>query len=118
MKSTSCSPPHPSRLCILRKHEIFETKDVLTVVADLSGVEPNALDVRVADEVLTLQARTQHLAPGNPVSQEYELLRIFRQFELPDLVDPDRISAELKHGVLALHCRRRNRPSRGRSRCG
>ncbi len=83
--------------------DIFETKDGLTVVADLPGVESNALDVRVADGVLTLQARTAHIAPGTPVSQEYELLNFFRQFELPDLVDPDRISAELKHGILALH---------------
>jgi HSP20 family protein len=82
--------------------DIFETKDGLVVVADLPGVEPSALDVRVADGVLTLQARTQHVAPGTPVQREYELLHFFRQFELPDQVDADRISAELKHGVLAL----------------
>jgi len=82
--------------------DIFETKDGLVVVADLPGVEPSALDVRVADAVLTLQAKTQHVAPGTPVRREYELLHFFRQFELPEQVDADRISAELKHGVLAL----------------
>ena len=34
--------------------DIFETKDGLTVVADLPGVDQNALDVRVADGILTL----------------------------------------------------------------
>ncbi len=82
--------------------DIFETKEGLVVVADLPGVEPSALDVRVADGVLTLQARTRHVAPGTPIQREYELLNFFRQFELPEQVDADRISAELKHGVLAL----------------
>ena len=35
--------------------DIFETKDGLTVVADLPGVEQKALDVRVADGILTIQ---------------------------------------------------------------
>jgi HSP20 family protein len=83
--------------------DIFETKDGLTVIADLPGVEPHALDVRVVDGVLTLQGKTTHIAPGTPIAQEYELLNFYRQFELPEAVDADRISAELKHGILALH---------------
>ncbi len=83
--------------------DIFETKDSLVVVADLPGVEPQTLDVRVAEGVLTLQAKTQHVAPGTPIAREYTLLHFFRQFELPEEVDVDRISAELKHGVLALN---------------
>ncbi len=82
--------------------DIFETKDGLTVVADLPGVEQNGLDVRVADGILTLQGRTAHLAPGTPIDREYELLHFYRQFELPDEVDADKIGAELKHGVLTL----------------
>jgi HSP20 family molecular chaperone IbpA len=83
--------------------DIFETKDGLTVVADLPGVDRGDLDVRVADGLLTLQARTTHVAPGTPMAREYELLDFYRQFELPEAVDSDKIRAELKHGVLALH---------------
>jgi HSP20 family molecular chaperone IbpA len=83
--------------------DIFETKDGLTVVADLPGVEQKALEVRVADGILTLQGRTAHTAPGTPIEREYELLNFYRQFELPEEVDPDKIGAELKHGVLSLH---------------
>lgn len=82
--------------------DIFETKDGLTVVADLPGVERQGLDVRVADGLLTIHARTSHATPGTPVHREYELLGFFRQFELPEEVDADRIGAELKHGVLTL----------------
>ena len=83
--------------------DIFETKDGLTVVADLPGVEQKALDVRVVDGILTLQGRTAHVAPGTPIEREYELLHFYRQFELPEEVDADRISAQLKHGILTLH---------------
>ncbi len=83
--------------------DIFETKEGLTVVADLPGVEQKALDVRVADGILTLQGRTAHIAPGTPIEQEYELLHFYRQFELPEAVDSEKIGAELKHGVLTLH---------------
>jgi HSP20 family molecular chaperone IbpA len=82
--------------------DIFETKDGLTVVADLPGVEQKGLDVRVADGILTIQARTAHLAPGAPIALEFQLLHFYRQFELPEEVDADRIRAELKHGVLTL----------------
>ncbi len=30
------------------------------------------------------------------------MLNFYRQFELPEAVDADRISAQLKHGILAL----------------
>jgi HSP20 family molecular chaperone IbpA len=83
--------------------DIFETKDGLTVIADLPGVEQHALDVRVVDGVLTLHGKTNHIAPGTPIAREYELLNFYRQFELPEAVDADRISAQLKHGILALH---------------
>ena len=83
--------------------DIFETKDGLTVVADLPGVEQKALDVRVADGILTLQGRTAHIAPGTPVEREFELLNFYRQFDLPEELDSEKIAAELKHGVLTLH---------------
>jgi len=102
--------PSPSRREDTRAQEryitppvdIFETKDGLTVVADLPGVEQKALDVRVADGILTLQGRTAHIAPGTPVEHEFELLNFYRQFELPEEVDSEKIGAELKHGVLTL----------------
>jgi len=82
--------------------DIFETPEGLTVVADLPGVERNALDIHVADGILTIEGKTAHAAPGTPVAREFELLNFFRQFELPEEVDAGRISAELKHGVLTL----------------
>jgi HSP20 family molecular chaperone IbpA len=89
--------------------DIFETKDGLTVVADLPAVDQAGLDVRVAEGVLTIHGRTSHMTPGTPVHREYELLHFFRQFELPEEVDPDRICAELRHGVLTLRLPKREK---------
>ncbi len=76
---------------------------------DLPGVEQRTLDVRVAEGLLTLQARTAHVAPGTPIDREYELLNFCRQFELPEEVNADEIQAELKHGVLTLQLPKKER---------
>ena len=82
--------------------DIYETTQGLVVVADLPGVERDALKVNVEDNVLTIEGRTKHTAPGTPVWTEYRLLDFFRQFELPEEVDQEKIKAELKHGVLTI----------------
>jgi HSP20 family molecular chaperone IbpA len=83
--------------------DIYEDQDGLVVVADLPGADPAGLDVRVERGTLTIQARTTNdRTSGELVLREYELTGFFRQFHLPDEVDPARIEAELKQGVLTL----------------
>ncbi len=83
--------------------DIYENATGLTLVADLPGVDQGGLDIRVEDDILTLKARINHVAPGTPIAREYDLLNFFRQFELSDEVNVDGIRAELKHGVLTLN---------------
>jgi len=82
--------------------DIFETPDGLVVVADLPGVENDGLAVRVDDDILTIQARPRVGTTGEELHREYALKDFFRQFELTDAVDQERISASLQHGVLSL----------------
>lgn len=83
--------------------DIYETADGLVVKADLPGVAKEGLDVRVENGLLTIRGEAAHVAPGDPLYREYELLNFYRQFELNERVDQNKISAELKHGVLTLH---------------
>jgi HSP20 family molecular chaperone IbpA len=83
--------------------DIYETSDGLVVTADIPGVAQEGLDVRVDNRVLTIQGRSRHVVSGEPIHREYELVHYFRQFELSDEVDVEKIAAELKHGVLTLH---------------
>lgn len=86
--------------------DIYEDSNgVLTVVADLPGVETSNLKITVENKVLTIHAR----AAGWPakgengyVWREYQLPSFWRQFQLSDAVDPERIEAHLKNGVLTL----------------
>jgi HSP20 family protein len=82
--------------------DIYETAEGLVVKADLPGVAKDGLDLQVENNLLTIRAQTSHAAPGDLLYREYELAHFFRQFELTDRVDQQRISADLKNGVLTL----------------
>jgi len=83
--------------------DIYEKDAGLTLVADMPGVAKDGLDIRVKDGVLTIIGE---IAPAkkraDPTYQEYEIASYFREFILSDEVDADKISAELKHGVLTV----------------
>ena len=75
----------------------------LVVLADLSGVAKEALEVRVDNNVLSLRGQARHAVPGDVTYREYELVNFFRQFELHEKVEQQRITADLKCGVLTVH---------------
>ena len=82
--------------------DIYEDDTGLVVLADLPGVAPETLDVRVERGVLTIQARAHHLAEGEAIHREFQLSGFFRQFQLPEVIDTAKIEADLKQGVLTL----------------
>jgi len=82
--------------------DIYDTPDGLVVLADLPGVAKDDVNVHIENNVLTLAARARHIAPGEPVYREYELVNFYRQFELSEEVDRERLAAQLNHGVLML----------------
>ena len=83
--------------------DIYENGDGLVVKADLPGVAKENLDVRVENGLLTIQTNPAQIAGnGAPIYREYQLANFFRQFELSDKVDQQKISADLQHGVLTL----------------
>jgi HSP20 family molecular chaperone IbpA len=83
--------------------DIFETDEGLAVVADLPGVDKEHVDVGVDKNVLTIKGTSKSTLPGEPLRREYELLNYFRQFQLSDAVDQEKIRAEMKFGVLTVH---------------
>lgn len=72
--------------------DIFESNDGLTLIADLPGVGRDQLDLGVEQGVLTIEA-----AAGSASEVGY-----YRRFQLPEHLDLEHVSAELKHGVLTL----------------
>ena len=82
--------------------DIYELPEGLVVMADMPGVSKDSLDIRVDNHILTIRGQASHVLSGEPIYREYELVHYFRQFELSDKVDQDKITADLKQGVLTL----------------
>ena len=82
--------------------DIYETTEGLVLLADLPGVAPNDLELRLEDNTLTIMGRARHAFGSEPLYREFELANFFRQFELSEGVDQGKISAKLRHGVLML----------------
>ena len=82
--------------------DIYEMPEGLVVIADVPGVTPDHIDVRVDNHILTIWGQAAHGLPAKPTYREYELVNYFRQFDLSAKVDESQIAADLKHGVLTL----------------
>jgi len=84
--------------------DIHECPEGLSLEADLPGATERNLRIQLEDNVLSLDARIDSPAPEGArlVHEEHRLGDYHRSFILSDEVDRDRITAELKNGVLRL----------------
>ncbi|GBD36809.1 Spore protein SP21 [bacterium HR36] len=84
--------------------DVVETADELVLYADLPGVRPEDLDIRYENGELTLHGKVQpRLEKGEFLLREYGVGDFYRTFTIGEEIDSDKISAELKQGVLVLH---------------
>ncbi|MFZ0241359.1 MAG: Hsp20/alpha crystallin family protein [Desulfobacterales bacterium] len=84
--------------------DIFETEKNITLMADLPGVKPDDLNIDLRDNVLTLtgDVRPREGAEEEDLLVEYEIGRYLRQFTLSEVIDQDKIDAQMNDGVLRL----------------
>ena len=89
--------------------DIFETSDALKIVMEVPGVPKDAVDVKVENDVLSVEARieTTNYNGLEPVYTEYPVGHFARSFTLPDQVDQHNITAQLDDGVLTLTLNKR-----------
>jgi HSP20 family protein len=88
--------------------DIFETEDALTVVMELAGVEKQAIDVNVENDVLRIDARIDFTKYEGlePLYTEYNVGHFARSFALSNKIDQQQINAQLDDGVLTLTLRK------------
>jgi len=84
--------------------DIYETTDGLVLEADLPGVQPNHLEIRVQDNVLHLYGKVTWpvTPPARLLHEEVREEDFYRSFILSDEVDTDQITADFSDGVLKL----------------
>jgi HSP20 family protein len=89
--------------------DIFETGDALKIVMEVPGVPKDAVDVKIENEVLSVEGRieTTNYNGLDPLYTEYPIGHFARSFALPEQVDQHNITAQLEDGVLTLTLNKR-----------
>ena len=85
--------------------DIFETENALMVVMELPGVDREHTEITVEDNVLSVSGRIDFskYEKLQPVYTEYNIGYFRRTFSLaPSSIDEQKISADMRDGVLTL----------------
>ena len=84
--------------------DIYEFGDSIKLWADMPGVKESDVNITLKDGVLTITGTvsTNAYEKLSPLYTEYNVGNYFRQFELNEDIDDQRIAALMKNGVLEL----------------
>jgi HSP20 family molecular chaperone IbpA len=91
------------RLLILPKIRIITEKEIV-MLADIPGVNAEGLVIDLRDDVLSIagEVEASEMPGEQEVLTEYKVGSFYRQFTLAEMVEQDKIYADLKNGVLRL----------------
>jgi HSP20 family protein len=85
--------------------DIYETDNDLVLEADLPGIDPKNIDIRVENNVLTVRGE-RSFQPKVERENFHRIERSYgtfaRGFTLATTVDPDKIRANYRNGVLSI----------------
>lgn len=84
--------------------DIHETDRALTVVMEMPGVDKSNLEINVENDVLSVTGRIDfsHYQKLQPVYTEYNIGHYRRSFNISSRIEREKITAEMKDGVLTL----------------
>jgi HSP20 family protein len=85
--------------------ELIEKDNAFRVSLAIPGVDPKSLDIEVAPDYLLIKAEIHHeheSDKGTVHVCEFETGNLFRSVRFPKRVDPNKVQAEFKNGMLYL----------------
>ena len=85
--------------------DIFENADNIVLKAELPGVDPKDVEIRVEDNTLYLKGERkfeQEVKEENYHRVERSYGSFARSFSLPNSIDADKVVADYKDGLLTL----------------
>lgn len=97
-------PRQADTRAMLPRVDVFEDDTGITLLADLPGVPKEHLELKVDGDALLIEGQVMPGTPDRlePVYAEVRVPRYRRVFTLSRELDPGRIEANLKDGVLNL----------------
>lgn len=87
------------------KVDVSETEDEVKIVANLPGIDPDKVEIQVTEDSVTLAGKIEKESEekGRRVYRyEREYGEFSRTLSLPATVDPNKVNAKAKHGVLTI----------------
>jgi len=85
--------------------EVRRANEAFVVEAAVAGIDPKQFDVQVTSTELVLAAHLHHSdreQEGEVVLCEFANGPLFRSYKCPDPVDPARVSAQYRNGMLRV----------------
>ena len=84
--------------------DIFENEKQIVLLADMPGVKAKGLNIDLRDDTLTLDGDVEPIETEGEenVLIEYGVGKYYRQFSLSEMIDQEKIDAQLMDGVLLL----------------
>jgi len=85
--------------------DIYETNDSFVVSADLPGLNKDEIQIDLKDNTLTLKGEKkfeEKVSKDNYIRVERAYGSFVRSFTLPQNVDPEKIKAKYKEGILEI----------------
>lgn len=85
--------------------DVFQTPKEIVIKSTIAGVEPEDLDIFLNDDLLTIRGQrfqTEEEKKANYFYKECYWGGFSRSIILPVEVNPDKIDAELKNGILTI----------------
>ena len=84
--------------------DVVETDEGVTLMLEMPGVSAEDVDITLEKRVLTIRGKVRHASPENLqlAYAEYGEGDYERAFTLSDDFDPEKIGAEVSHGVLTV----------------
>ncbi len=86
--------------------DVIETEENIVIVVDVPGIEPASVDVSLIGNMLTLRGERPAVLIAEGDKRHLTELRngkFTRSIPLPVAVDPEKVTASARNGVLTIH---------------
>lgn len=93
--------------------DAVETDEALVITAELPGMEPSDIDVRITDSLLTISGERRHEETSGEGAKrriERSYGRFERSMTLPPNVNADEVTARCDKGVLTVRVPKAQQP--------